>query len=71
MLLLYLVSPRREDGGSDADSKANFMISPRSVSSYTPGVMAGIMMQEQTNALKDQQRKNQALENRIKRLAYE
>ena len=53
------------------DSKANFMISPRSVSSYAPGVMAGIMMQEQHNALKDQQRKNQALENRIKRLAYE
>ena len=34
-------------------------------------VVAGIKMREQQQILKDQMQKNQALENRIKRLAFE
>ena len=33
--------------------------------------MAGVKMREQQQVLKDQMMKNQALENRIKRLAFE
>ena len=36
-----------------------------------PSVMAGVKMREQQEVLKDQMAKNQALENRIKRLAFE
>ena len=44
-LFSFLVSPKGE--AASEDGKANFMISPRSVSSYAPGYMAGIIMQEQ------------------------
>ena len=43
----------------------------RRYTEVNPSVVAGIKMREQQQILKDQMQKNQALENRIKRLAYE
>ena len=39
----YIVSPKGDPGDGE---RPNFLVSPRSVSSYTPGAMAGFMVQE-------------------------
>ena len=43
----------------------------RRYTEVNPSVVAGIKMREQQQIPKEQMQKNQALENRIKRLAYE
>ena len=43
----------------------------RNTTDVNPSMMAGLRMREQQQVLKDQIYKNQLLENRIKRLAFE
>ena len=52
-------------------SPSNNAFKGRRYTEIQPSVMAGVKMREQQQVLKDQMMKNQALENRIKRLAFE
>ena len=65
---IVIVSPTLNNS-TRSPSKNAFQ--SRRYSEVNPSIMAGLKMREQSQVLKDQMMKNQALENRIKRLAFE
>ena len=67
-MFIVIVSPTLNNS-TRSPSKNAFQ--SRHYSEVNPSIMAGLKMREQSQVLKDQMMKNQALENRIKRLAFE
>ena len=69
-LVLTKVSPTLQKSISAGLSAKN-AFGGRRYTEVSPSIVAGIKMREQQEILKDQMQKNLALENRIKRLAFE